>query len=266
MVGFELSGLQFSRTHGGQGEHQDVLVDDQVPGLAAGAALADVVELEERGPGHDVVVAAQAGEQRGAPPGRLEPGRGAGGHDGRGQVGQLASVAPGPGSDHDGPARPQQDGAAGQDPGESGEQVIGALVGEVGGVAAVAVVVLGDTPAAGAGLGADLAVQAGAVGRGGDDQRDIPAGAGGGGVRELAGVGADHLCGAGGAVAAGAGDAGGGQLRPPGLVLDADGVAAEVDGLEKSQLAGRFRRWWQVLGSNQRRLSRRFYRYPPTCP
>src|SRR5271157_102459 len=26
------------------------------------------------------------------------------------------------------------------------------------------------------------------------------------------------------------------------------------------QPAGRFRRWWQVLGSNQRRLSRRFYR------
>ena len=26
------------------------------------------------------------------------------------------------------------------------------------------------------------------------------------------------------------------------------------------QRAGRFRRWWQVLGSNQRRLSRRFYR------
>jgi hypothetical protein len=26
------------------------------------------------------------------------------------------------------------------------------------------------------------------------------------------------------------------------------------------QLTGRFRRWWQVLGSNQRRLSRRFYR------
>ena len=29
---------------------------------------------------------------------------------------------------------------------------------------------------------------------------------------------------------------------------------------ENSQLAGRFRRWWQVLGSNQRRLSGRFYR------
>ena len=29
---------------------------------------------------------------------------------------------------------------------------------------------------------------------------------------------------------------------------------------ENSQLAGRFSRWWQVLGSNQRGLSRRFYR------
>ncbi len=27
-----------------------------------------------------------------------------------------------------------------------------------------------------------------------------------------------------------------------------------------TQLTGYFRRWWQVLGSNQRRLSRRFYR------
>ncbi len=31
---------------------------------------------------------------------------------------------------------------------------------------------------------------------------------------------------------------------------------------ENSQLAGRLRRWWQVLGSNQRRLSRRFYSLP----
>jgi hypothetical protein len=29
-----------------------------------------------------------------------------------------------------------------------------------------------------------------------------------------------------------------------------------------AQAAGRFRRWWQVLGSNQRRLSRRFYSEP----
>ena len=32
---------------------------------------------------------------------------------------------------------------------------------------------------------------------------------------------------------------------------------------ENSQLSGRFRRWWQVLGSNQRRLSRRFYSSAP---
>jgi hypothetical protein len=32
------------------------------------------------------------------------------------------------------------------------------------------------------------------------------------------------------------------------------------------QRAGRFRRWWQVLGSNQRRLSRRFYRPLPPVP
>jgi hypothetical protein len=28
------------------------------------------------------------------------------------------------------------------------------------------------------------------------------------------------------------------------------------------QLTGRFRRWWQVMGSNQRSLSRRYYRSP----
>ena len=31
-----------------------------------------------------------------------------------------------------------------------------------------------------------------------------------------------------------------------------------------AQATGHFRRWWQVLGSNQRRLSRRFYR--PCAP
>jgi hypothetical protein len=30
----------------------------------------------------------------------------------------------------------------------------------------------------------------------------------------------------------------------------------------KTQLTSYLRRWWQVLGSNQRRLSRRFYRRP----
>jgi hypothetical protein len=32
------------------------------------------------------------------------------------------------------------------------------------------------------------------------------------------------------------------------------------------QRAGRFRWWWQVLGSNQRRLSRRFYRETAVSP
>jgi len=37
-----------------------------------------------------------------------------------------------------------------------------------------------------------------------------------------------------------------------------NGKAAREPGY--AQATGRFRRWWQVLGSNQRRLSRRFYR------
>ena len=50
---------------------------------------------------------------------------------------------------------------------------------------------------------------------------------------ELAGVAADHLRLPGRAVAAGVGDVRGGEVRPPGLVLHADGVAAEVDGLDQ---------------------------------
>ena len=37
----------------------------------------------------------------------------------------------------------------------------------------------------------------------------------------------------------------------------ADSLAREP---ENAQATGRFGWWWQVLGSNQRRLSRRFYR------
>ena len=37
----------------------------------------------------------------------------------------------------------------------------------------------------------------------------------------------------------------------------ADSLAREP---ENAQATGRFRRWWRMLGSNQRRLSRRFYR------
>ena len=41
---------------------------------------------------------------------------------------------------------------------------------------------------------------------------------------------------------------------------DLAGLKATAREAGKTQLTGYFRRWWQVLGSNQRRLSRRFYR------
>ena len=98
---------------------------------------------------------------------------GAGGDDGGGQVGQLAVVAPGPGGDDGEAAGPQQHRASGQDAGEPGEQLVQVLVGEIGGIVTVAVVVLLDTAP---GVGADLAVDAGAIGRRGDHQRDRPGG------------------------------------------------------------------------------------------
>ena len=60
-----------------------------------------------------------------------------------------------------------------------------------------------------------------------------PAVAGGQEGGELACVTADHLRGARGALAAGVGDVRGGELGPPGLVLHADGVAAQVDRLDQ---------------------------------
>ena len=95
----------------------------------------------------------------------IRPGAGAGGEHGAGQVDQLAALPPGPGGDHDGPAGAQQRGAAGEDLGEPGEQVIQAVEREVGGVVAVAVVVLLHPAAPGALLGADLPVDAAPVGR-----------------------------------------------------------------------------------------------------
>ena len=78
-------------------------MDDEVPGLAAGAGLADVVELEERRAG-DQALAPQPGEQRHAPLGRDQAGVRPGGEDRAGQVDQLAVLPPGPGGDHHGPA------------------------------------------------------------------------------------------------------------------------------------------------------------------
>ena len=53
------------------------------------------------------------------------------------------------------------------------------------------------------------------------------------------------------------------QLETVGLgwtQRDIAGLKATAREAGKLQLTGYFRWWWQVLGSNQRRLSRRFYR------
>jgi hypothetical protein len=57
------------------------------------------------------------------------------------------------------------------------------------------------------------------------------------------------------------------QLETAGLTwtqLDITAPKAIDRETGKTQLTGYLRRWWQVLGSNQRRLSRRFYREPIT--
>ena len=213
---------------GGRAEDEDVLVHDQVPGLAAGAGLAGVVELEERRAGYQLA-AADPGEQGDAALDRDQAGGAAGLDDGAGEVGQLAVVAPGPGGDHGDTAGPQQRGAAGEDLGDAVGQAVGAGVGEVGRVGAVAVVVLGHPARA----GADVAVDARPVRRGGDHQRHPSLSPAGASLRELAGVAADHLGVPGGALPPGQRDPVGGDSGPAGLVLDADAVAAEVDGLDQ---------------------------------
>jgi hypothetical protein len=58
------------------------------------------------------------------------------------------------------------------------------------------------------------------------------------------------------------------QLETAGLPWtqrDIAGPKATARKTGKTQATGYLRRWWQVLGSNQRRLSRRFYREPTTA-
>ena len=123
--GSALRTLEFARTAGKArgAENQDVLVDDQVPGLAAGAGLADVVELEERR-ARDELPATDPGQQRHAPLDRNETRGAAGLHDGAGEVDQLAPVPPGPGGDHGDAAGPQQYGAPREDLGDAVDQVV----------------------------------------------------------------------------------------------------------------------------------------------
>src|SRR6202034_3131620 len=111
------------------------------PGLAPAAGLAGVVELEERRPGDQVIVA-EPGEQGDVPGGRDQPGPLPGRDHGGGQVHEFAALPPRPGGDDHDPAGPQQPSAAGEDLGEPGEQVIQAVVGQVGRGPAVVVVVL----------------------------------------------------------------------------------------------------------------------------
>jgi hypothetical protein len=57
-----------------------------------------------------------------------------------------------------------------------------------------------------------------------------------------------------------------GQPQPPGLSRTRRGRPrpAPREAVTGPLVRGCFRWWWQGLGSNQRRLSRRFYREPPT--
>jgi len=48
----------------------------------------------------------------------------------------------------------------------------------------------------------------------------------------------------------------------PWTQLDDTAAKATARDPGNTQVAGRFRWWWQVMGSNHRRLSRRFYREP----
>ena len=118
-------------------------------------------------------------------------------------------------------------------------------VGQVGRIGRVPVVGLGDALTR---PGGDLAVQRRPVGRGGEHQGDEAAHGGVDDGREMPGVAADHLAVPGRPLGAGVGDVGPGQLGPLRLVLDADGVTAEVDGLDEGRADAGHRVEDQVAG------------------
>jgi hypothetical protein len=175
--------------------------------------------------------AADGGQQRDAPFDRDQPGGCACGEHGGGQVDQLAVLAPRAGGDHHGAARAEQGGAAGEDAGEPVEQAGPVAVGQVPRVGVVAVPV-GGLDHAGRG-GADQPVHGGPVRRGGHHERDPAAQGGRDQVEKSGGVAADDHPAAGRALGASQGKVGGGDVGPSALELDADGVPAEVGGLEQ---------------------------------
>jgi hypothetical protein len=82
-------------------------VGDQVQGDAGGAGAADLLGLEERRACHQPP-AAHGGQQRHTPFDRDQPGRGAGGQHGGGQVDQFAVLVPRAGGDHHGGSPPSR--------------------------------------------------------------------------------------------------------------------------------------------------------------
>jgi hypothetical protein len=146
-------------TVSGPAEYEDFFVGDDPQREPVGAGLADLVQLEERGAGHQPVLA-QPDQEGGVAFIQQQAGRL--GHLGElsGEVDEVVAVAVGAGGQDQQPVGSQQVLAAGQDLLEGLEQ--GGLVdpAEVGWVGGVGVVELGHAPA---GAGGDLAMDAPAI-------------------------------------------------------------------------------------------------------
>jgi hypothetical protein len=203
-------------------------VGDDPQRQAPRAGLADPVQLEERGSRYQPI-AAQPDQQRGVALVQHQPGGLGDLGELAGQVHQALAMPVGPSRQHHQPTRAQQRLAPGQDPTEGLQQRRLVDPAEVAGIWGVGVVVLGDPLA---GTGGDLPVDARTVGRGGQHQCDPSGQLGVQESGELAGVAGHDRGGPLRSVGAGMGGVGAGQLGPARLEFHADGVAAEVHGLD----------------------------------
>src|SRR5215470_17688448 len=154
-------GNEFGWWFGWAAQDEDVFVLDELEGSALGAGGADLLDLEE-GAVRNQVAVADGGQERDAALYGFVAGAGGGGQGGGGEVDKLPAVAPGAGGDGEDAAGFEQGLAVAEDGGESGQELGGGLVGEVGLVAAVGVVPFGDSVA---GFAFGLAVDGAAVGR-----------------------------------------------------------------------------------------------------